>query len=222
MNWKIKKFFCNLAALPGFSRTQRRRIRDRLMFRDFIIDTNVNFFTTPSKPIKSKQKINVAFCSDKRGVNLAAVAIQSLLDVSRDKCDYNIFMVLDSDITTREKKSLSKLLDGTKSTITFLKPNHDFDKSYLRHWTRAIYYRTMLPKLLPNVDKIIYADIDIIFCNDLIAAFNINMDKNYIAGVKTFNNGYINACIICADFSYACSSFCFFRISYALSKKVFA
>ena len=49
MNWKIKKFFCNLVALPGFTRTQRRRIRDRLMFRDVILETNVNFFTTPSK-----------------------------------------------------------------------------------------------------------------------------------------------------------------------------
>jgi len=193
MNWKIKKFFCNLIALPGFSRTQRRRIRDRLMFHNFIMDTNVDFFTTPSKPNKIKTKINIAFCSDKRGVNLAAVAIKSLLNVSQNKCDYNIYCVIDPDVTAKERKSLSSLVDGTQSTITFLKPNHDFDKSYLCRWTRAIYYRTMLPKLLPNVDKIIYADIDIIFCNDLIEANNIDMGKNYIAGVKTFNNGYINS-----------------------------
>lgn len=193
MNWKIKKFFCNLVALPGFTRTQRRRIRDRLMFRDVILETNVNFFTTPSKPIYNKTKINVAFCSDKRGIKLMAVAIKSLLNVSANKCDYNIYCVIDTDVTSAEKKSISKLTDGTKSTITFLKPNHDFDKSYVRHWTRAIYYRTMLPDLLPDVDKIIYADIDVIFCNDLIEAYNIDMDKNYIAGVKTFNNGYINS-----------------------------
>ena len=193
MNWKIKKFFCNLCALPGFTKTRRRQIRDKLMFHNCIRETNVDFFTTPSKPIYSKTKINIAFCSDKRGVNLMAVAIKSLLNVSAGKCDYNIYCVIDSDITAAEKKSILKLTDDTKSKITFLKPNHDFDKSYVRHWTRAIYYRTMLPKLLPNVDKIIYADIDIIFCNDLIEANNIDMDKNYIAGVKSINNGYINS-----------------------------
>lgn len=182
-----------MAALFGFSRTQRRRIRDRLMFRRFIIATNVNFFTPPSKPNKIKTKINVAFCTNKRGVNLTAVTIKSLLNVSRNRCDYNIYLVIDSDVTAQDKKILSKLIDGTSSTMTFLKPNHDFDKSYLDGWTRAIYYRTMLPKLLPNVDKIIYADIDVIFCNDLIEAFNLDLGKNYIAGVKTFNNGYINS-----------------------------
>ena len=193
MNWKLKKFFCNILALTGSTRTRRRQIRDRLMFYDFIKEVNIPNVVKPSTPAKSKTKINVAFCSDKRGINLAAVTIKSLLNVSAGKCDYNIYCVIDEDVSAKERKSLNDLVKGTLSTITFLKPNKDFDKSYLCRWTKAIYYRTMLPDLLPDVDKIIYADIDVIFCNDLIEAYNLDMGNNYIAGVKTFADGYINS-----------------------------
>lgn len=179
--------------MTAFTKTHRRQIRDRLMFYDFIKEINVNPVVYPSVPTKSDTKINIAFCSDKNGVKLAAVTIKSLLNVSYGKCDYNIFCVIDDNVTEKEKKSLSDLVKGTQSTITFLKPNKDFDKSYLHGWTKAIYYRTMLPELLPNIDKIIYADIDIIFCNDLIEAYNLDMGDNYIAGVKTFADGYINS-----------------------------
>ena len=179
--------------MTAFNRTRRRQIRDNLMFFDFIKQINVPPVVLPSTPMKSKKKINIAFCSNKRGINLAAVSIKSLINVSRGRCDYNIYCVIDSDVTKSERQSLLEQIKGTKSTMTFLTPNKDFDKSYLAGWTKAIYYRTMLPKLLPNVDKIIYADIDVIFCNDLIEAFNFDMGNNYIAGVKTFDNGYINS-----------------------------
>ena len=193
MNWKVKKFLCNVLALTAFTRTRRRQIRDRLMFYDFIKEINIPNVVLPSFPSKSNKRINVAFCSDKRGMKLMAVSIKSLLNVSKGKCDYDIYCVIDEDVDKDEKKALTNLIRETGSTVTFLNPNKDFDKSYLRHWTKAIYYRTMLPDLLPKVDKIIYADIDVIFCNDLIEADNLDMGNNYIAGVKTFADGYINS-----------------------------
>ena len=51
----------------------------------------------------------------------------------------------------------------------------------------------MLPKLLPNVDQIIYADIDTIFCHDMIDISRLDMGKNILAGVRDYNNGYINS-----------------------------
>jgi len=81
MNWKLKKFFCNLLALTGTNRIRRRQIRDRLMFYNFIKEINTPNVIAPSVPTKSQVKINIAFCSDKRGIKLAAVAIKSLLNV---------------------------------------------------------------------------------------------------------------------------------------------
>ncbi|MDR1027623.1 MAG: hypothetical protein LBL46_04370 [Rickettsiales bacterium] len=52
----------------------------------------------------------------------------------------------------------------------------------------------MLPKLLPNVDEIIYADVDVVFCNDLAEAAALDMKDNLVAGVLDLTaTDYINA-----------------------------
>jgi lipopolysaccharide biosynthesis glycosyltransferase len=70
------------------------------------------------------------------------------------------------------------------SSITFLEANNDFNKSYFDKFTVGIYYRLMLPKLLLHLDKIIYSDVDVIFCNDMIEADKIDVNNCWIAGVK--------------------------------------
>ncbi len=192
MNYKLRIFFGNVLASCRLTKTQRRRVRDKILFKNFIKTTNNDLLAKPSITTSS-ETINVAFCFDKRGANLAAVAITSLLNVSQNKCHYDIYCVVPKDLDNETKKTVSSLTKGTKSKIIFLAANNDFDKSYLHHWPISIYYRTMLPKLLPNIDKIIYADIDVIFCNNLIEAYNIDMGNNYISGVKAHNDTYINS-----------------------------
>jgi lipopolysaccharide biosynthesis glycosyltransferase len=46
----------------------------------------------------------------------------------------------------------------------------------------------MLPQLLPDLDKIIYADTDIIFCRDLLDIDCVDLHGNFIAGVKDTAN----------------------------------
>ena len=51
----------------------------------------------------------------------------------------------------------------------------------------------MLPKLLPNVSKIIYADIDTIFFRDLVELARMDMGDHIVAGVPAHGNKYINS-----------------------------
>lgn len=192
MSYKSRIFFGNILASFKLTKTQRRRVRDKILFKDFIKTTNNDLLIKPSVT-SSSETINVAFCFDKRGANLAAVAITSLLSVSQNKCHYDIYCVIPEGLDDKTKKTISATTNGTTSNIIFLTANHDFDKSYLEGWPISIYYRTMLPKLLPNIDKIIYADIDVIFCNNLIEANNIEIGDNYIAGVKAHNDTYVNS-----------------------------
>jgi lipopolysaccharide biosynthesis glycosyltransferase len=75
-----------------------------------------------------------------------------------------------------------------KSSINFLEANHDFDQSYFDRFTVGIYYRLMLPQFLPHLDKIIYSDVDVIFCNAMEEADQVDLRDHLIAGVKdTFN-----------------------------------
>ena len=44
----------------------------------------------------------------------------------------------------------------------------------------ATYYKIALPSLLPNIDKVIYSDIDMINLEDLTEMYNFKLKKKYI------------------------------------------
>lgn len=188
-NWKIREFWARVAAIPMRSRTTRRRVRDRIRFGHIIATVGQNRLPL----MKYDRPIAISFCFDGRGWKLAAVSIQSLLNAARGRCDYDIYCVTDETLDADARKYLTRLVRGAKSKITFLMASHDFDKSYRHHWPIAVYYRMMLPRLLPNVDKIIYADIDTIFCTDMVDISRLDMGTNILAGVRDYNNGYINS-----------------------------
>lgn len=189
IHWKTREFFAAISSMPRRTRTARRRVRDKIRFHDLI--ESVSQYDVPLE--KYPHRINVAFCFDGRGHKLAAVAIKSLMMASQNRCDYDIYCIVDETVRATHKKSITVQTHGTNSRVIFLRANHDFDNSYRAGWPVAVYYRTMLPKLLPNVDKIIYADIDVIFCRDLVEISCIDMGTNLLAGVRDYKNGYINS-----------------------------
>ena len=62
-----------------------------------------------------------------------------------------------------------------------------------------MWYRLMLPKLLPNVSRIIYADMDILFFGDLIDIYEYDLGNNIIAAVPTRTDNYINSGFLLMD-----------------------
>jgi lipopolysaccharide biosynthesis glycosyltransferase len=131
-------------------------------------------------------KINIAFCFDENLWMQASVAIASLLYHSEGKCNYHIYGIVPMAINQFMRKEIENIIKerDPNSTITFLEANHDFDQSYFDQFTIGIYYRLMLPKLLPHLDKIIYSDVDVIFCEDLREVDRIDIGDHWIAGVK--------------------------------------
>ncbi len=127
-------------------------------------------------------KIAVAFCFDENLWRQATVTILSLL-ANSPKLSYDIYCV--TDVAHAHLAPLQEIVNlyGKRSTITFLKPNKDFSQSYCGAWSDAIYWRCMLPKLLPDVERIIYADVDTVFTSDLREADQLAMGENLIAGV---------------------------------------
>ena len=103
------------------------------------------------------------------------------------------------DVDKSSQKIVTDIVKGTKSTVHFIKGNHDFDNSNRRKWPVAMWYRLMLPKLLPNVSRIIYADLDIIFCHDLIDVYETDLGNNVIAAVPTRTDHYFNSGFLLMD-----------------------
>lgn len=188
-HWKCRERIAKTASIFFRSKSRRRYIRDKIRFSGFIQTTGVRDFPIQKYP----HMINIAFCFDARGVNLAAVAMRSLVDSAVGICDYNIYCVVDSGVDAARRNMLKRNIGHTKSKITFLTANHDFDNAARGGWPVSIWYRMMLVKLLPRTPKIIYADIDTIFFRDLIELDQMDMGKNLIAGVPAHGNKYINS-----------------------------
>ena len=184
-----------VAGFFGKSRARRRLNRDKIRYHGLIATTGKTKIPRQKYPTK----IPVAFCFNARGCKVFAVTIKSLLMASAGRCDYDIYCVIDSDVDESLRDVVRSVVDGSGSDIHFIPGNHDFDKSNRRKWPVAMWYRLMLPKLLPNVSRIIYADMDIIFFNDLIDIYEYDLGNNIIAAVPTRTDGYINSGFLLMD-----------------------
>jgi lipopolysaccharide biosynthesis glycosyltransferase len=132
--------------------------------------------------------INIAFCFDENVMEQAKLSIRSLLH-SAGPIHYNIHCVVSKNFQQSFKSELKNIIkiQDDSSSIIFLEANDDFNQSC--PWkTPAIYYRLMLPRLLSRLDKIIYADVDAIFHNNLAEADRVNLGSNFVAGVKDILN----------------------------------
>jgi UDP-glucose:(glucosyl)LPS alpha-1,3-glucosyltransferase/UDP-glucose:(galactosyl)LPS alpha-1,2-glucosyltransferase len=173
--------FCKL--IPG--RAFRRNFRFRA-----IVPAGIRPEAAP--PERSGERVAVAFCFDSAFAHQAAVTIFSLLKNST--CDYDLYCVCDDPLQTEELTKISDVIDrhGGKSSVTFLGPNGDFDGSHRGRWPRSIYYRCMLPALLPQLDSVIYADVDTLFLRGLSALAGIDFGDKLLAGVME-SPGYVNS-----------------------------
>ncbi|GHU14005.1 stress protein [Alphaproteobacteria bacterium] len=136
--------------------------------------------------LESEKKIDIAFCFDDGLWMQAGVAIASLLHSSRGKCSYNIYCIVNKKVGTMHRRELKEIAEkqDSASSIVFIDANHDFDKSHCGEFGIGMYYVLMLPQLLLHLDKIIYSDVDVIFCRDLIEVNDIDLQNNLIAGIK--------------------------------------
>ncbi|MDR3208288.1 MAG: glycosyltransferase family 8 protein [Rickettsiales bacterium] len=186
---KIKKLLMRILTALARDNKQRKKIRC------WFFPDNVNYIPNDLPMKKCSQKINVSFCFDNQIAKYAAVTITSLLSVSKGKCDYDIFCVVGKDVTKENKNILKNVVKDTGSRLTFFDANDDFDKSGTDNgkWPTSIYYRLMLVKFVPNIDEIIYADIDVVFCNDLIEASRIDLANNLLAAVNEAKYSQINS-----------------------------
>jgi lipopolysaccharide biosynthesis glycosyltransferase len=185
IKWGLVSFLC---AFVPFK-------QNRIAIRYHLLRPRV-YIGAPPLPLKKRlEPINVAFCFNGRIARQAGVTIASLLANSKNRASYNIHCVADDTVTPEVRDSLAGVVKNLDqdSTLTFLEANHDFDQCPSRHSNAAPYYRLMLPALLPELDEVIYADVDAIFCRDLVELADLDLGDNLLAGVQEGLGGYINS-----------------------------
>ena len=130
--------------------------------------------------------IPILFTFDKGLEMPAGVCLTSLLENAEKDTFYDIFILHGPGVDFRN----SKLNDLTgkygNCRLTFRKVEGEFVGGYeIRGIPETAYYRLISPDLIPEYDKILYSDVDVIFREDLTKYYEIDLKDNYFGAVDT-------------------------------------
>lgn len=134
-------------------------------------------------------KLDICLSSDEYYCQYMAATISSILSNS-DNDDILIFHILDGGISLESKNKLLNLKRIKYFEIRFYKPNIEkyqkwFEMSKLKvKFPPAIFYRLDIHRLIPDVDKILYLDCDIIVRSSLQELFTIDINNYYLLAVQ--------------------------------------
>ena len=122
--------------------------------------------------------IPIVFAFDNNLVLPACVCISSLMMNAKEDTFYDIF-ILHSERVNLEKEQLDKIpLYYTNCRVQYRQIDNTFDSAYeIRGITTATYYRLLIPELIPEYDKIIYSDVDVVFREDLSDVYLSQNDR---------------------------------------------
>jgi len=131
-----------------------------------------------------KKAIPIVFTFDDNYALPAAVAIKSLIHTGKKGTWYDIYCLYQnlSDVNRRALDQVAK--------INWIKVDESLfgNAPATAEYPVDVYYRLAIHDILPQHDKIIYSDVDVLFQGDLTAAYEINLGNAYWAGVPLERN----------------------------------
>lgn len=135
--------------------------------------------------MSQSKMIIVSFSSNDGYAEHLAVAIYSLLKHLSEWYSAKIF-ILDGWISEKNKKLISSIWSRfSNGEIEFiLMDRSKYEWRNTKGLSQETYYRLELPELLPQYEKILYLDVDIIVTGDISALFNTNINDYAIWAVR--------------------------------------
>lgn len=129
--------------------------------------------------------IPVFFAVDDRYAPFLAVTLQSILEYASQRDDYRIYILIDqlsethrNELKKAERKNFSIEFVEVGNRLAALGDLHVRD-----YYTKATYYRFLIPTLFPQYDKGLYLDCDIILLGDLARLYDIPLGRNLVGAV---------------------------------------
>ena len=128
----------------------------------------------------------VVFACSENFVPYLSVATQSIVENASASRRYDI-IVLTRDISPASMITLTRQVKSDNVGIGFLDVDAalgDIELPHHGHFRPETYYRLLAPQLLPNVDKAIYLDSDLIVEKDLAALFDVDVTGYPLAATR--------------------------------------
>ena len=113
------------------------------------------------------------------------VLLQSIIDNAYEKNNYDI-IVLEHTVTKENKRIISEILQGKNNiSVRYFNPEYLLEDVIIPFKTELDsiepYYSIFIPWLLPNYDKVLIIDCDIILLGDIAEIYNQDI-SDYLAG----------------------------------------
>ncbi len=138
-----------------------------------------------SEPAFKTNNVPVVFSANNYYVPYLGVTIESLIEHTSNKSNYDI-IIMNKDMSAHNKKRLKNLASGHNNiSIRFLDISaHEvrFKKMFLRgHFTIETWFRLLMPEILPRYSKLLYMDADIVINADVAELYKVNIN-GYLLG----------------------------------------
>ena len=139
------------------------------------------------KPFFKDKNVPIVFAANNDFVPMFAACIQSILDCSSIKYNYD-FILLHTNISENNKNELLNMVKKYDNAclrfinVTSIISNYQLQAN--AHISVETYYRFLIQDLLPDYKKILYLDCDTIVNHDISELYNIDIDGYMLAAAR--------------------------------------
>ena len=143
-----------------------------------------------SLPLPLLNYISIAFCLSNMYTPLTYVSMLSLLKNKLSTTFISFYLIIPEDYKSSNSDFLFSLFDQFDLfNITLITMDNRYKNAFVsRRMSPQTYYRFSLGELLPNLNKIIYLDSDVIVYKDLSSLYSLNFNGKFVLGQVTGNN----------------------------------
>lgn len=135
---------------------------------------------------KNQNIIPIAIITDEKLPFTVAVTLISILENANPFAFCKFYCFVTGSVSKTDREKILSIQEGYKNcTIEIIDMNDKYLSSDNRHdtITNACLYKFAIAEKLPQYDKVLYIDTDVIVLDDLSALYEIELHNNYIGGV---------------------------------------
>ncbi len=136
------------------------------------------------KPAFKTKNIAVALSSDDYYVPYVATVLASIKDSSSTEYNYDI-LIMHKNITDQHKEKLVSIVKSKNFSLRFVNIScfeEELKDLFCRgHFTIETWFRLLMPELMPDYQKVLYLDSDLVVKDDVAKLYNTNVESYLLA-----------------------------------------
>lgn len=167
---------------------------------------NTTAISTQIAPLNKLQKaykkiVPIVTAFNENYAITGAALIQSIIENSDPSCFYDLY-IIEGALSNTTKFNFNFMFRNLKNfRLNIINVDQYFENKNLNlhaHFSKETYYRVLIPTILPQYNKVIYLDADMVVNKDVQHLFDTDMEQKSVAAVKDYvMSGFIKHKIMC-------------------------